>query len=323
MKIYRKIVLLLLVTYFSGALSAAEAPIRILGVGNSFTRNSMRYLPQILESKPEITADVAYAYIGGCSLDKHVTLAEAHEADATQGNQYSYNMNGKTIQKNVSLKEMLQDGEWDYVTIQQVSSKSYKIESFYPYAERLINYIKKYAPDAEIVIHETWSHSIDSHRVKNWNLTPDAMYDKLHAAYAQVGEEFDLRIIPVGTAYQNAKKLPLWDYQPTTIDTKALVYPEDKHGLPDESKSLHAIFSWSKNKEGDMYVRNDGFHAGKYGEYLGALVWYEFFFNQDAREVTYKPDGFSEEQAVSLRGVAHETVHPALALPLPCCAVAE
>ncbi|MGZ0709586.1 DUF4886 domain-containing protein [Coraliomargarita sp. W4R53] len=308
MTIYRKITLFVLITLFSGTLFAGDAPIRILGVGNSFTRNSMRFLPQIIKSNSDLVADAAYAYIGGGSLDKHVALADAHDADASKGKLYTYYKNGESVSQKVALKEMLLDGEWDYITIQQVSSKSYKIESFYPYTARLIDYIKKYAPDAEIVIHETWAHSIDSNRVRGWKLMPDAMYAKLHAAYAQVGAEFGLRIIPVGTAFQNAKKLPLWDYQATTIDTHTLVYPQDKNALPDQSKSLHSIFYWKKDKQGGARVGNDGYHANQNGEYLGGLVWYEFFFNEDAREVTYKPNNLTEAQAVSLRKVAHETM---------------
>ncbi len=305
---YKKCSLFLLITFCAGASCFAEAQVRILGVGNSFTRNSMRFLPQIIKSDTDISADVAYAYIGGCPLDKHVTLADAHEADPAKGKQYGYNMNGESIGRNLSLKEILLDGEWDYITIQQVSSKSYKIETFYPYAERLIDYIRQYAPDAEIVIHETWAHSIDSHRVKAWDLLPDDMYAKLHAAYGQIGEEFGLRIVPVGTAYQNAKKHPLWDYQASNFDPKSVTYPKDKDNLPDASKSLHSVFHWKKNKDGEMYVGNDGFHANQNGEYLGGLVWYEFFFGQDAREVSYKPERITEEQAVSLREAAHETV---------------
>ncbi|WPJ95583.1 DUF4886 domain-containing protein [Coraliomargarita algicola] len=308
MKRYPKFILILFITLCSGVLLAAEDRIQILGVGNSFTANSMRFLPQIIESNPDLAADVAYAYIGGCPLDRHVTLAEAYEMDATQGREYSYIFNGKSKKKQATLREMLEDQKWDYITIQQVSSKSYKIETFYPYAERLIRYIQKYAPEAEIVIHETWAHSIDSYRVKAWDLSPDAMYAKLHAAYGQIGEEFGLRIIPVGTAFQNAKKRPLWDYQATRIDTKSLSYPEDKQGLPDQSKSLHSIFSWRQSKDGSWSVGNDGFHANRNGEYLGGLVWYEFFFNADAREVSYKPEQLTEAQAVSLREVAHETV---------------
>ncbi|MBC2603807.1 DUF4886 domain-containing protein [Puniceicoccus vermicola] len=301
-------VLLLAVLVSSVSAEGDDGKIRILGVGNSFTRNAMRFLPQIVASEPSVEADVAYAYIGGCPLDKHVKLAEAHEANPEDGKKYSYNMNGKTIQKNVSLKEMLQDGIWDYVTIQQVSTKSYKIETYYPYAEKLIDYIHQYAPDAEIVIHETWPHSIDSYRYTDWGLDPKEMYEKLHAAYTQVAEEYGLKLIPVGTAFQNAKESPVWDYEATDIDVKTLVYPEDKDNLPDQSKSLHNVFFWRKNKEGEWYVGNDGFHANQNGEYLGGLIWNEFFFGIDPTTVTFAPKGMTEEQKTSLQEIAKETV---------------
>jgi hypothetical protein len=203
---------------------------------------------------------------------------------------------------------MLLDGEWDYITIQQVSHKSYKPESFYPYARELYDYIRKYAPKATIVIHETWAHRIDCPRTKQWNLPPAAMYEKLHANYAKVAKELGVDVIPVGTAFENAKKLPLWDYQaPENFDPKTLVYPAK---LPDQSKSLHSGYSWATDKKDKTkkYVRMDGFHAGRPGEYLGGLVWYEFFFHKDARAITYMPKGMTEEQAESLREVAHQTM---------------
>ncbi|MGE9289595.1 MAG: DUF4886 domain-containing protein [Puniceicoccales bacterium] len=291
-----------------------EARIRILGVGNSFTQNAMKFLPQIIASEPEVNADVAYAYIGGCPLDKHVALAEAHEANPEEGNSYRYVMNGKTVKKGVSLREMLEDGPWDYVTIQQVSTKSYKIDTYYPYAEKLIEYIHQYAPDAEIVIHETWSHNIDSTRYTKQKIDPDEMYEGLHSAYHQVAAENGLRVIPVGTAFQNAKEYPEWDYQPTDIDVTTLVYPEDKDNLPDQSKSLHRVFSWRKNKEGEWSVGNDGYHANRNGEYLGSLIWNEFFFGIDPTTVTYAPDGMTEVQKTTLQKIAKETMAEAVAV---------
>jgi hypothetical protein len=298
---------LTLIAFFlaSGLLCAATPTVRILGIGNSFTRNATKYLPSVIKADPEIDAEIALAYIGGSPLDKHVRLATEHEANPKAGCSYDYVKDGKTISKSTSLKHILNDGEWDYITIQQVSSKSYKIETYYPYTEQLIQYVRKYSPDSEIVIHETWEHSIDSHRVKRWNLTPDEMYAKLHAAYGQVAEEFQLDIIPVGTAFNKAKTRPLWDHKAITIDTSTLT---EEDPLPDQSKSLHHTFSWRTGKDGKRYLNNDGYHAGKYGEYLGAMVWYEFFFNKDARTVTYIPSGFSEEQARSLQEIAHETM---------------
>ncbi|WP_269524858.1 DUF4886 domain-containing protein [Coraliomargarita parva] len=315
MRLLHPSLLLTVFLYVATALQATAEPIQILGVGNSFTANSQKYLPQIVASDPEVEADFAMAYIGGCPLDKHVNLAKSNEADPEKGLAYSYKINNKTVGSKVSLKHILQDREWDYVTIQQVSTKSYKIETYYPYAGELIDYIRQYAPQAKIVIHETWSHSVDSYRAKKWGLDPDDMYEKLHAAYKQIGAEFNLPIIPVGTAFQTARATDMWHYEPTTIDVSTLTYPEDKNNLPDQSKSMNNIFFWKKNKEGEWYVGNDGFHAGRNGEYLGGLVWYRFFFDKDPRNISYKPNGMGEAQAESLREIAFETVTETLSAP--------
>jgi hypothetical protein len=162
---------------------------------------------------------------------------------------------------------------------------------------------------AQILIHETWSHSIDSYRFKEWGLAPDDMYARLHAAYAGIADELSMSVIPVGTAFEQAKATPMWDYQPTAVDTNVLTYPEDRDNLPDMSHSLHQVFYWHPDKENGGYrLVNDGFHANKNGKYLGALVWYRFFFGEDPRDVTFAPVEMSDEQAQSLRQVAFEVI---------------
>lgn len=294
------------------AFGAEIEPTRILGLGNSFTYNSVRFLPAILKSTGVENVEIGWAIIGGSSLEEHVTKALAHEANATDGNDYAYTVNHESINPKASLKSILLDREWDTITIQQVSSKSFQVDSYYPYAEQLIAYIQQYAPNAEIVLQETWAHSIDSHRVKAWDLSPQAMYAQLHAAYLKVAADYGLRVIPVGTAYENAKATPMWDYQATAIDVDSLEHTEGVDNLPDETKSLHTIFKWQKARDGKWFVRNDGFHASMNGQYLGALVWYSFLLNADPREVSYKPRQLSKEQAASLREIAYQTVHQGL-----------
>lgn len=293
--------------------SGEDGVIRILGVGNSFTVNSQKFLPKIVTNDPDIKAEIAGAIIGGCPLDKHVLLAKEHETDPSKGKDYNYILDGENLKSKVSLKEILQDRDWDFITIQQVSTKSYKPETYHPYTGELVGYIRKYAPQAEILIHETWSHNVDSHRNTDWKLDPDDMYKKLHAAYGAISKEFGLRVIPVGTAFQNARSIPMWEYQQTDIDVSSLKYPTDKDNLPDESKSLNRIFYWRKDKNDNWTVGNDGYHANQNGEYLGGLVWYAFIFGKDPRIITYKPDSLTEEQADSLRDVAFTTVFKPLA----------
>lgn len=251
--------------------AADGGKIRILGIGNSFTYNSTHLLNLIMKNGG-VEADVGIAIIGGCSLDRHVSVFEAYEADPDDpaGKAYKYILNRKDVKKGASLKEVLLNGPWDYVTIQQVSSKSYLPETYHPYAEKLCAYIEKYAPDAEIVIHETWTHSDACPRVRQWNLPPEEMYEKLHAAYTQLGRDLNLRVIPVGSAFERVRNLP-----------------------EEQRINLHA---------------RDGFHAGMPGEYLGGLVWYEFFFKKDARDITFAPKDVKGEQEKILRNAAHETM---------------
>lgn len=260
-------VLCLLGLLLTAAVYGEDGRIRILGIGNSFTENSTRYLPSIIRSNPEIAADVAVAGIGGSPLDLHVSLAQAHEANPEAGKKYKYLYNLKLLGEAEALKDILTDQPWDYVTIQQVSHKSYKPETYTPYARELVDYIRRYAPDAKIILHETWSHSIDSYRYKDWGLAPDEMYARLHAAYANIADELGLEVIPVGTAFENAKATPMWDYQPTTVDVDQLSYPEDRDNLPDMSRSLHKVFYWHPDKDQPTGWRlvSDGFHANTKG----------------------------------------------------------
>jgi hypothetical protein len=294
----------------STADAGQEARVRILGIGNSFTENATRYLPAIIQSEQGLNVDVAVAGIGGSSLKQHVTLAEAHEADAEAGKRYKYLYNLRLQTEESALKEILLSEDWDYVTIQQVSHNSHQPETYRPYAEQLVNYIKQYAPDAKIVLHETWAHSIDSYRTKDWDLDPDAMYARLRVAYRDIANELDLPVIPVGTAFEKAKATDLWNYQPTEIDTKALIFPQDRDNLPDMSRSLHQVFYWHPDAEkGGYKLVNDGFHANVNGKYLGGLVWYCFFTGADPREISYKPEGMSPVQAESLRGIAYDVIN--------------
>ncbi|MBN1258063.1 MAG: DUF4886 domain-containing protein [Planctomycetes bacterium] len=281
--------------------------LRVLGVGNSFTLNAVRYLPFLTKDLEGVQLDVGVAYIGGCSLRQHAAYAKYIEEDPNHPKalKYRYHYNFRMLKEGVTLKEMLLDGKWDYITIQQVSGESFDPKSYHPYAEELCAYIKKYAPGAKIVILETWAYRNDCPRLQQWDLTVEAMYAGLHAAYAQLGRELSAPIIPVGTAFEIAKQNPLWQYAPTEgIDPDKLVWPEE---LPDQGKSLHNGYSWREDRKepGKMILWMDGYHANTAGEYLGALVWYEFFLGLDAREATFAPPSLNPEQAHSLREAAH------------------
>lgn len=155
--------------------------IKILSIGNSFSVDAQRYLHAIAEANGE-SIECHDIVIGGCSLERHYNnmLADAYE--------YGYIINGESLGEKMSIKEALLRCEWDYVTLQQNSRNSYKYETYEPYALPLAEYVRKYAPKAKILIHNTWAYSdslvsacgFDNHR---------DMYSHIERCYRKFAEE--------------------------------------------------------------------------------------------------------------------------------------
>jgi hypothetical protein len=54
--------------------------------------------------------------------------------------------------------------KWDYVTIQQASIKSHDFSTYQPHAGFLRDLITKHAPQAKLLIHQTWAYRVDDPR---------------------------------------------------------------------------------------------------------------------------------------------------------------
>lgn len=284
----------------AGSVWAEAKTVKVLAVGNSFSNNALRYFKDIASASGN-QATTAHAMIGGCDFERHMRHADAFEADPKdpQGRPYP----GKK-----SLKELLVQEKWDFVTIQQASPKSFKPETFHPHADRLIGYIRKYAPQAEIVIHQTWAYRDDHPFWGLPDLNPDVMYKGLRAAYDGLAKEKGLRIIPSGDAMEAARRDPAWGkFAPDPdFNPKTAVYP----ALPkNEKRSLHGGYAWRKDaKTGEFRLGWDKFHANAQGEYLLGCVWHEFFFGPSVVGNTCVPKGVDPADAAVLQRVAHRVV---------------
>lgn len=295
------------------AASAERTQVRLLTVGNSFADNAARYLGQIAEAAG-CKLVLGKANIGGCPLNKHWQLAEKHEADpaAPEGKPYGKKGEGK------SLQEMLQSQPWDFVTIQQFSYISHDVKTYQPYATNLRDYIKKHAPQAEVLLHETWAYRSDDPRFSgqgnNEPRSQDEMYQQLRAAYETTATELGARLIPCGDAFHLADTDAQWGYQADTrFDFKKAEYPN----LPEQKNSLHIGWRWKKDKDGTQKLGMDGHHAGVAGEYLGGCVFFEILFGRSVLENSFTPPGLSPEYAKFLRQIAHQAVEQRAAAPKP------
>lgn len=276
---------------------------KILLIGNSFSQNATEYLPKLVESQGN-TLVLGHAEIGGCTLEKHWALAQKSEADPADKEGRPYYAGPS---KRSSLKEMLESDKWDIVTLQQQSWASRDLKTYQPFAGNLAAYIRKHAPQAKIWVHETWAYRTDDTGLLK-QTTQEKMYIGLRDAYATVAKEIQAdKIIPTGTAFQNARQDPRWQLEvPAKVDPKAFTHPD----LPVQKHSLTRGWAWSE-KGGKYELTYDPKHCQASGKYLAALVWYETLYG-DLTQPAFAPADLSEADAALMREIAHKTVKEGL-----------
>ncbi len=170
----------------------------VLVISNSFGDDANAYLHQIARADGKLI-NVCTLYIGGCTLDTHYrNLLGNKEA-------YDLHFNGHNTCFKVSIEEALLSREWDVVTIQQGSRKSYDAAAYEPYASALADCIRECAPKAKLLVHQTWAYKEGSELLLG--VTPyttfDAMFADIEKAYDQCVETVEADgLIPGGKLMQ-------------------------------------------------------------------------------------------------------------------------
>lgn len=167
---------------------------RILAIGNSFSQDAARYL-RGAAVRAGLNIEVANLMIGGCPLERHYRNMLSGEKA------YMLEYNGCYTGFNVSLNEALLSSHWDVITIQQVSHFAPKYHTYTPYIAELAAYIRRCAPNAKLIIHQTWAYEEGSAR-----LTEELKYEKsadmlsdIVACYNKAAEEIKADgVIPSG-----------------------------------------------------------------------------------------------------------------------------
>lgn len=279
-------------------LPAAQArTLKLLVIGNSFSGNATKYLPQLAREGGH-TLVIGRAERGGHSLQQHWSYVESNQAnpDDPKGKLYG----GK------SLGELLESEKWDVVTMQQYSLLSGDVATYRPYAQKLSDFIKARAPQAEIMLHQTWAYRSDA---KNFGYTEGQqraqnqreMWEKSRAAYSTIARELGISLIQVGDAFEKINSDADWQYHADpNFDFANPVYP----ALPDQTHSLNAGYSWSQQTK----LNFDANHANAAGCYLGALVWYGVLFGESPQKLTFVPPGVAADFSAELRSVAAEVL---------------
>lgn len=170
--------------------------IKILSIGNSFSQDAQRYLYQVAKNRGD-QIKTANLYIGGCSLETHYENMRYNKAN------YLFEFNGKSTGLMVSISQALLSDEWDVVTFQQASRFSGEYQTYQPYLTELVNYVKKFCPNAKIYMHQTWAYQDGSAHMQNSEKYSTAveMFEDIKKSYQQACKEINATgIIPSGQA---------------------------------------------------------------------------------------------------------------------------
>ena len=264
--------LVLMISFPFGAEAEETAePIKVLAIGNSFSQDAVSYLWEIAHADG-VDMVVGNLVVAACSLEMHWNNAQNNTAAYA----YTKFADVKTSSSAVSISQALNEEDWDYVILQQVSHLAGLPETYEPYLTNLSNYVASICPDAIQLMQQTWAYEIDSTHFGfvAYNNNQTTMFNAIKSAYSTAAAAHGFRLIPSGQAMQNARSNAEFDYA-----------------------------------NGGLSLNRDGYHASyKHGRYLVGAVWYEVLSGNNIYDNNYAPVGITAKRLGILKGAAHSAV---------------
>ena len=177
-------------------------------------------------------------------------------------------MNGNSTGFSVSLKEALLNRDWDVITVQQVSSQSPNYDTYQPYLDGLVEYIRRLVPKARIAVHQTWAYEQSS----KW-LNEELKYS-----------DYKDMLCDIVKAYQKAAEHIRADY---------LIPSGEVFGAMIEN--------------GIQKIHRDTYHASLgLGRYALGLIWYRVLTGNDVTNNPF--NAFDEEVSAEQTAIAKKCV---------------
>ena len=254
--------------YLFIALPSNAKLIKVLAIGNSFSEDAVEQNLFELAKAQGDSLVIGNAYIGGCSIERHYNNLKGDSA------LYAYRKvigGTKAEYKNVTLKRIIRDEQWDIITLQQASQLS-GIPKSYALLPALKQEITKYVSNLHVQFawHMTWAYASDfnSTRFKAYDYNQRHMYSAIVGAILNALPSAGIqRVIPSGIAIQLARY-----------------------------------------RYGDVLNR-DGYHLNlTLGRYLVACTWCEFLTGRIVDGNRYHPKTITDEEAQYCQQAANEAI---------------
>lgn len=180
--------------------------IRVLCIGNSFSWDAVEQELVPLCDEKNVQVEIHNLYYGGCSLQQHAEFLL--KDTAAYSHRVCTNAEPRVIKDTISLRQALQDGDYDYISLQQASHDSGIRSSYEPWLSMLIDTVRAYQPNARICWMQTWAYSQDAKHPNypRYHNNQQEMWDSIMACTPK-----QLPVIPCGAAIQLARQTKLGD----------------------------------------------------------------------------------------------------------------
>ena len=266
MKYDNTIKTLLLIGVLLTATATTAKTIKVLAIGNSFSEDAVEQNLYELAAAQGDSLVIGNAYIAGCSIERHYNNLKTDQPDYAYrkivgGVKAKYNKTG--------LKRIIQDEQWDIITLQQASPLSGVPQSYTDLAQ-LKRLVQSYTTNLHVQFawHMTWAYAEDftSDNFKAYDYDQRQMYNAIVRCVQQVLPAVGIRqVIPSGTAIQLARYLM------------------------------------------GNTMNRDGYHLSyTLGRYTAACTWCEFLTGRIVDGNLYHPDTLTDEEAQLCQQAAHE-----------------
>lgn len=182
----------------------SDKTVNVLFVGNSFTYyNDMPVTFEALgEANGYNSLHVEHVTFGGTTLEKFATPS--------------------TKQSKAFVTKM-KERDWDYVILQEHSSRPYINEtSFLNAVSVLTEYIK--GKGSKVLLYSTWAYRDGSDKLASTGLTYDEFYQELNNVYDEAANINNIDVVPVGTMF--------YQLNMTHPEINLLSYSDDFHPNP-------------------------------------------------------------------------------------------
>ena len=269
--------------------------LKILIVGNSFSRDSLFYLREIARTK-NIDVTMGLLYMGGRDLKYHFET-RGKEVNLFYLNDFDFN--SPTVQTDCSLDKILRGQKWDIVVLQNYFDRIYtqvSEDDWLPVGAELAEYIVRLQPDCRIMLNQIWSFEL-GFRYGETTIDQKLQSDTdryIYEKYRELADRINNRTgkavdtAPVGQAIASARAQDSAAF--SAIYYEAGVNEAWKN-YPDGSgyDYGYGIRSPQDKAAGRVKLNRDGFHLTTLGRYLAGAVWFEVLTGIDARTLSYIP----------------------------------